>query len=53
MIDAGHRRLGTDGCASNNNLDMFQEMDTAAKLEKSVRWTRRSCGPDGPPDGHL
>jgi 5-methylthioadenosine/S-adenosylhomocysteine deaminase len=29
--------LGTDGCASNNNLDMFQEMDTAAKLEKSAR----------------
>jgi 5-methylthioadenosine/S-adenosylhomocysteine deaminase len=26
--------LGTDGCASNNNLDLFQEMDTAAKLEK-------------------
>jgi len=26
--------LGTDGCASNNNLDMFQEMDTAAKLAK-------------------
>jgi len=26
--------LGTDGCASNNNLDMFQEMSTAAKLEK-------------------
>lgn len=26
--------LGTDGCASNNNLDMFQEMDMAAKLEK-------------------
>lgn len=26
--------LGTDGCASNNNLDMFQEMDTAAKLNK-------------------
>jgi len=26
--------LGTDGCASNNSLDMFQEMDTAAKLEK-------------------
>lgn len=29
--------LGTDGCASNNNLDLLQEMDTAAKLEKSAR----------------
>ena len=29
--------LGTDGCASNNNLDMLQEMDTAAKLEKCAR----------------
>jgi 5-methylthioadenosine/S-adenosylhomocysteine deaminase len=29
--------LGTDGCASNNNLDMFQEMDTAAKLHKAFR----------------
>jgi 5-methylthioadenosine/S-adenosylhomocysteine deaminase len=26
--------LGTDGCASNNNLDMLLEMDTAAKLQK-------------------
>ena len=26
--------LGTDGCASNNNLNMFGEMDTAAKLHK-------------------
>jgi 5-methylthioadenosine/S-adenosylhomocysteine deaminase len=26
--------LGTDGCASNNNLDLFCEMDTAAKLGK-------------------
>ena len=26
--------LGTDGCASNNNLDLFGEMDTAAKLHK-------------------
>jgi len=27
--------MGTDGCASNNNLDMFGEMSTAAKLEKA------------------
>ncbi|MEW6053236.1 MAG: amidohydrolase [Nitrospirota bacterium] len=26
--------LGTDGCSSNNNLDLFLEMDTAAKLHK-------------------
>jgi len=26
--------LGTDGCASNNNLDLLQELDTAAKLQK-------------------
>ena len=26
--------LGTDGCASNNNLDLFEEMDTAAKIAK-------------------
>lgn len=26
--------LGTDGCASNNNLDMLTELDTAAKLAK-------------------
>jgi len=26
--------LGTDGCASNNNLDLFEEMDTAAKVHK-------------------
>ncbi len=35
LIDAGICvALGTDGCASNNNLDMFAEMDTAAKLHK-------------------
>jgi len=26
--------LGTDGCASNNDLDLLDEMDTAAKLHK-------------------
>ncbi len=26
--------LGTDGCASNNNLDLFGEMDMAAKAHK-------------------
>jgi 5-methylthioadenosine/S-adenosylhomocysteine deaminase len=29
--------LGTDGCASNNNLDMIKEMATAAKLHKVAR----------------
>ncbi|MBN2124259.1 MAG: amidohydrolase [Deltaproteobacteria bacterium] len=35
MLSAGITvGLGTDGCASNNNLDLFSEMDTAAKLHK-------------------
>ena len=29
--------IGTDGCASNNNLDMFSEIDTAAKIHKLAR----------------
>lgn len=29
--------LGTDGAASNNDLDMFEEMDIAAKLQKVAR----------------
>jgi 5-methylthioadenosine/S-adenosylhomocysteine deaminase len=29
--------LGTDGCASNNDLDLWTEMDTAAKLHKVHR----------------
>jgi 5-methylthioadenosine/S-adenosylhomocysteine deaminase len=38
MIAAGMTvGLGTDGCASNNNLDLLAEMDTAAKLHKVAR----------------
>ena len=35
MLRAGvNIGLGTDGCASNNSLDMFREMDILAKLHK-------------------
>lgn len=38
MIDKGITvGLGTDGCASNNDLDMFREMDTAAKIHKLIQ----------------
>lgn len=30
--------LGTDGCASNNNLDMFESMKFATLMQKSHRW---------------
>lgn len=37
LIDAGiNIALGTDGAASNNSLDMFSEMRTAALLAKAV-----------------
>lgn len=35
LLDRGvNVSLGTDGCASNNNLDMFEEMKMAALLHK-------------------
>ena len=35
MLEKGVRvGLGTDGCASNNSLDMFREMDICAKVQK-------------------
>lgn len=38
LLEAGiNVCIGTDGAASNNNLDMFQEMDTMAKLHKLFR----------------
>jgi 5-methylthioadenosine/S-adenosylhomocysteine deaminase len=37
MLEAGITvGIGTDGCASNNDLDLFQAMDTTAKLHKVV-----------------
>ena len=35
--------LGTDGCASNNNLDLFSEMDMVAKLHKVFQHDPTVC----------
>jgi 5-methylthioadenosine/S-adenosylhomocysteine deaminase len=43
MLDAGVRLgLGTDGPAGNNDLNMFEEMDLAAKLQKVTRLEPRA-----------
>jgi 5-methylthioadenosine/S-adenosylhomocysteine deaminase len=43
MLAAGEAiGLATDGAASNNNLDMFEEMDLAAKLQKVTRMDPRA-----------
>ena len=40
--------LGTDGAASNNSLDMFREMDMAAKIQKIS-----PCNPVAVPAGRI
>jgi len=38
--------LGTDGCASNNNLDLFEEMKVASLLQKHA-WNSQTLLPAG------
>jgi 5-methylthioadenosine/S-adenosylhomocysteine deaminase len=43
MLAAGEAiGLATDGAASNNNLDMFEELDLAPKLQKLARMDSRA-----------
>src|ERR1700723_148432 len=43
MLAAGEAiGLATDGAASNNDLDLFEEMDLAAKLQKLARMDSRA-----------
>jgi 5-methylthioadenosine/S-adenosylhomocysteine deaminase len=44
MLAAGMKiGLGTDGCASNNDLDLFGEMDMTAKVHKVFRNDPLTC----------
>ncbi|MGA2404007.1 MAG: amidohydrolase [Syntrophobacteraceae bacterium] len=44
MISSGVKvGLGTDGCASNNDLDLFSEMGFAAKVHKVFRKDPLAC----------
>ena len=44
MISCGVKvGLGTDGCASNNDLDLFSEMGFAAKVHKVFRKDPLAC----------
>jgi 5-methylthioadenosine/S-adenosylhomocysteine deaminase len=44
MISSGVKvGLGTDGCASNNDLDLFSEMGFAAKIHKVFRKDPLAC----------
>ncbi len=45
MIEAGiNTSIGTDGAASNNDVDMFGEMNTVAKVHKAARMDPTAMG---------
>lgn len=52
MLAAGVKvGLGTDGAASNNNLDMWQEMNLAALIHKAVALDYDPAGRHGAAHG--